>query len=65
MAVANSAASDFLEDPPIGQEVIVTLADGGSCLAYWSDGQWWVGVANDPLDALLSQQVLSWRWRSD
>lgn len=50
-------------DPPIGQEVHVTLADGRDLLAYWSGVDWYVGVENDPLDALLDGTVLSWRWR--
>jgi hypothetical protein len=52
-------------DPPLGQEVVVTLAEGGSCLAYWRDGQWWVGVEDDPLDALLEEEVTGWAWRTD
>jgi hypothetical protein len=54
-----------MEDPPLGQEVLVTLASGGFCLAYWQGGQWWVGVADDPADALLLEQVASWSWRTD
>lgn len=47
--------------PPEGQNVIVTLTDGGEVYAYWSAGQWWVGVENDPIDAPLQGVVLSWR----
>ena len=54
-----------MEDPPIGQEVEVTLAGGGSCLAYWKDGQWWIGVEDDPLDAPLNQSVVKWELRSE
>jgi hypothetical protein len=54
-----------MEDPPIGQEVVVTLAGGGSCLAYWLDGQWRVGVENDSQDHRLEAEVISWAWRDD
>jgi hypothetical protein len=47
--------------PPEGQNVIVTLQDGTEVMAYWRDGQWWVGVENDPLDAPLQGTVIDWR----
>lgn len=48
--------------PPEGQNVIVTLDDGTDVMAYWSAGQWWVGVENDPMDAPLQGVVVDWRW---
>lgn len=47
--------------PPIGQNVVVTLADGTETLAYWDNDQWWTGVENDPDDVVL-EGVVSWRW---
>ena len=47
--------------PPEGQNVIVTLYNGREDLAYWSEGQWWIGVENDPTDVVL-KGVISWRW---
>lgn len=47
--------------PPEGQNVLVTLADGSELLAYWSAGQWFVGVDDDPNDAPLEAEVVSWR----
>lgn len=54
-----------MDELPIGQEVVVTLADGSSKLAYWFGGQWWEGVENDPVDALVTEEVISWRWRTE
>jgi hypothetical protein len=54
-----------MDVPPVGQNVVVTLASGGVCLAYWSNGQWWVSVENDPVDALLSETVVEWQWRTE
>lgn len=48
--------------PPEGQNVIAELADGSHVLAYWSEGQWWVGVENDPQDAALTVAVVGWHW---
>lgn len=47
--------------PPEGQNVLVTLEDGREELAYFSEGQWWIGVANDSNDVVL-EGVISWRW---
>lgn len=47
--------------PPEGQNVVVTLVNGREDLAYWSEGQWWIGVENDPNDVVLDG-VVSWRW---
>ena len=53
------------EAPPLGQEVVVTLADGSELLAYWNGVCWMVGVAHDPIDAVLAGDVIEWRWRDD
>jgi hypothetical protein len=50
--------------PPEGQNVLVTLADGSEFLAYWQDGQWWVGVEDNPSDTMLEDTIISWRWDS-
>lgn len=47
--------------PPEGQNVLVTLVNSRETLAYWSEGQWWVGVENDPIDIVLDG-VVSWKW---
>jgi hypothetical protein len=47
--------------PPEGQNVLVTLADGSEFLAYWQDGQWWVGVEDSPDDIVLEGSVVFWR----
>lgn len=47
-------------DPPLGQNVVVTLADGGTSFAYWDGERWMVGVENDPQDAPLGAEVISW-----
>lgn len=47
-------------DPPLGQIVVVSLADGGTALAYWDGERWMVGVDNDPEDALLIGEVTGW-----
>jgi hypothetical protein len=54
-----------MDEPPVGQNVVVTLAGGEFCLAYWNDGQWWVGVDDDPIDAPLGAEVTSWAWPGD
>jgi hypothetical protein len=48
-------------DPPLGQNVVVTLTGGGTSLAYWDGEQWMIGVENDPLDAPLDAEVTSWQ----
>lgn len=54
------------EYPPVGIEVVVTLADDGtqSC-AYWTGTQWWTGVEDNPNDAPLGRVVESWARRTD
>jgi hypothetical protein len=47
--------------PPVGQNVIATLANGEEILAYWLDGSWWVGVENNPEDSKVMEFVVSWR----
>ena len=54
-----------MDEPPVGQNVVVTLAGGEFCLAYWNDGQWWVGVDNNSIDALLNKSVVAWHWRTE
>jgi len=54
-----------MDYPPIGLEVCVTLADTTVMLAYWKDGQWWQGIANDPKDWLVTADVVGWDWRTD
>ena len=49
-----------MEYPNLGQNVTVTLADGTTCEAYWDGTTWMVGVDNDPLDAPLGKEVISW-----
>jgi hypothetical protein len=51
--------------PPYGQEVLATLADGTVIAAYWKDGSWWQGIADDPNDWLVEAEVISWEWRTD
>lgn len=48
--------------PPEGQNVTVVLDDGSETLAYWSEGLWWVGVADDPVDVPISGVVVGWHW---
>lgn len=48
--------------PPEGREVVVTMADNTSCLAMYNNGKWFVGVADDPIDAELQGSVISWRF---
>lgn len=47
--------------PSEGQNVLVTLADGSETLAYWYNGQWWVGVPDHPQDIPLTAEVVFWR----
>lgn len=54
-----------MDELPIGQEVVITLADGSSKLAYWSNGQWWEGVDNNPIDSIIEEEVISWAWRTE
>ena len=54
-----------MEAPPLGQAVIVTLADGSELLAAWDGVQWTIGVDDDPIDATLPGEVAAWRWRDD
>jgi hypothetical protein len=54
-----------MNEPPVGQNVVVTLASGMFCLAYWDGAQWWVGIENNPVDALLSEPVVEWKWRTE
>ena len=46
--------------PPVGQNIIATLANGEEVLAYWLDGSWWVGQPDNPVDIVL-EGVVSWR----
>lgn len=50
------------ELPPEGQDVTVVLDDASEVTAYWSEGAWWVGVENDPQDAVLDRTVTGWHW---
>lgn len=54
-----------MEYPPIGHEVIITLADTTVMLAYWKNDSWWQGIANNPEDLLVESKVISWEWRTD
>lgn len=54
-----------MEQPPIGQEVVVSLADGGEWLAIWNGIEWLVGVNDDPNDEPLNATVVDWRWRTE
>lgn len=54
-----------MDYPPIGQEVVIALADGTYMLAYWKDGSWWQGMAYDPNDWLVEAEVIGWEWRTD
>ena len=54
-----------MDYPPIGQEVVIALADGTYMLAYWKGGSWWQGVANDPDDWLVEAEVIGWEWRTE
>jgi len=49
-----------MDEPPLGQEVEVTLSDGSVTLAMWDGEKWMVGVAYDPIDAPLRRKVISW-----
>jgi hypothetical protein len=53
------------EAPPLGLFVIAVLADGSELLAAWDGKQWTEGVADDPVDAVVDDVVVSWRWRDD
>lgn len=46
--------------PPIGREVLVTLADNSRCLAMYANGKWFIGVDNNAQDAELQGTVKSW-----
>jgi hypothetical protein len=46
----------------LGQNVIVTLADGAETQAYWDGVQWWVGVEDDDQDApIMNDFIIAWR----
>lgn len=47
-------------DPPLGQNVVVTLADGGTLLACWDGEKWMVGVEGNPQDEPLAGEAVSW-----
>lgn len=49
--------------PPEGQNVLVTLDDSSEVMAYWMGGEWWMGVAYDPVDIRLNRTVISWRFQ--
>lgn len=49
-----------MDDPPLGQNVVVSLSDGGTALAYWDGERWMVGVDNDPEDIPLIGEVTGW-----
>ena len=53
------------ELPPYGQEVLAILVDGTVIVAYWKDGSWWQGVADDPNDWLVEAEVIGWEWRTE
>lgn len=54
-----------MDYPPIGQEVVIALADGTYMLAYWKDGNWWQGMAHDPNDWLVEAEIIGWDWRTE
>ena len=51
--------------PPYGQEVLATLVDETVIVAYWKDGSWWQGMADDPSDWLVESEVVGWEWRTE
>lgn len=53
-----------MDYPPIGQEVVAVLVDNTYILAYWKDGIWWQGIANDPNDWPVESEVVGWEWRN-
>ena len=50
-----------MQPPQHAMNVWVTLTSGEQVMAYWLDGQWWMGVENDPADIAVTEQVVSWR----
>jgi hypothetical protein len=54
-----------MEQPPTGQEVIGILADGTETLIIWNGDKWVRGVANDPAEAMVEEEIVNWRWRAD
>lgn len=54
-----------MEQPPIGQEVVVLLASGGETFAIWNGVSWVIGVDNNPVDEPLVGTVTDWHWRAE
>lgn len=50
-----------MDAPQHAMNVWVTLASGEEVMAYWLDGQWWVGVPDNGADVVLTEGVISWR----
>lgn len=49
-----------MDEPPVGQNVRVTLPDGSTDWAYWDGTRWMVGVDDNPVDSPLGQEVIAW-----
>lgn len=46
----------------LGQNVVITLADGTETQAYWDGLQWWTGLEDDDQDMpLMNDYVIAWR----
>ena len=49
-------------NPPINQQVEVTLANGSVFVAMFDGLQWWMGVNDDPNDVPITNSfVVSWQ----
>lgn len=49
-----------MDAPQHSMNVWVTLTSGEQVMAYWLEGQWWMGVAFDPVDVVITEGVVSW-----
>lgn len=50
-----------MEPPsPNAGAVQALLADGSIVEAYWDGVCWMQGVENNPIDAVITQEVISW-----
>lgn len=50
-----------MEYPPLGLVVTAVLDTGEERIAYWDGTVWMEGVDNDPVDIVMTGNVVSWR----
>lgn len=54
-----------MDYPPLGVEVLVITDNNEYLYAIWNGEYWESGVEDDPFQAPLNKNVISWQWRTE